>query len=80
MIRVKLVLKYDDEYMPAIIYKACLQEVIEESRIGMRVKTLNNKLLLLLRGNKPSKVAEKLRNILGLINMAEQVALLLEAV
>lgn len=79
MIRVKLILKYEDEWMPRAIFKACLQEAVAEPKSGVNAKIINGKLLLLFKGSKPSKVAERLRNILGLINMAERVVFLLEA-
>lgn len=79
-IRVKLVLKYEDEWMLSAVYKACLQEAAAEPRGRVSVKIVDNRLLLLFKGSKPPKVAERLRNILGLINMAEQAVFLLEAV
>lgn len=79
MIKVKLILKYEDKWMPNAIYRACLQEVVSEPRSGVNAKAVDNKLLLLFKGNKPSKVAERLRNILGLINLMERSIALLEA-
>ncbi|MEM3712036.1 MAG: hypothetical protein QXR97_00630 [Thermoproteota archaeon] len=78
MIRIKLVLKYEDERRPNLIYESCLRDTVTEPNSRVRAKVVSNRLLLLLKGSKPSKVAEKLRNILGLINMVDQAISLLE--
>lgn len=78
MIKVKLILKYGDKWMPHAIYRACLQEAVSEPGSGINAKIIDNKLLLILKGSKPSKVAERLRNILGLINLMERSMALLE--
>ncbi|MCS7138434.1 MAG: hypothetical protein NZ873_00030 [Crenarchaeota archaeon] len=79
LIRVKLVLKYEDEWRPKAIYESCLQEAVKEPKSMIRAKVVNSRLLLLIKGSKPSKVAERLRNILSLIHMVEQVIGVLEA-
>jgi len=78
MIRVKLILKYGDEWVPSAIYRACLQEVVSEPKSGVNAKVVGNKLLLLFKGSKPSKVAERLRNTLHLISLMERSIALLE--
>lgn len=78
MIRVKLALKYEDEWRPRVIYDSCLRDAVGEQKSGLRVRVVSNRILLFLKGNKASKVAERLKNILGLIHMIEQAIIILE--
>jgi|YelNatPaOPRAMG01_1025707.scaffolds.fasta_scaffold169040_1 tRNA threonylcarbamoyladenosine modification (KEOPS) complex Pcc1 subunit len=79
MIRVKIVLKYGDEWTAESLYLTCLKEVVSEPRSGVRARVDGNRLLVLFKSTSPSKMAERIRRILGLLNMAEQAALLLES-
>jgi hypothetical protein len=79
LIRGKLVLKYKNDWMPEAIYKACLHELVIQPESGVRARVKGNKLLLFFKGGKPSKVAERMRNILGLIHTLEGAELLLES-
>jgi len=78
LIRVKLVLKYRDEWRPGAIYRACLRDAVVEPKSGVKARVIGNKILLLIKGSKSSKVAERLKNILGLIHMVEQAITILE--
>jgi tRNA threonylcarbamoyladenosine modification (KEOPS) complex Pcc1 subunit len=79
MIRVKIVLKYADERTAESLYLACLKEVVSEPRSGVRARVNGNRLLVFFKSTSPSKMTERIRRILGLLNMAEQAALLLES-
>lgn len=78
MIRIKLVLKYEDKWRPRAIYRACLRDTVIEPKSGVRARVVDERILLLIRGSKTSKVMERLKNILGLINMVEQAIIILE--
>lgn len=79
MIRVKVVLKYEDEWMTKSLYLACLKEVVSDPRSGIRAKVEGNRLLILFKYTGPSKIAERIKRTLGLLNMAEQTIRLLES-
>ncbi|MGB9717606.1 MAG: hypothetical protein ACPL4E_04095 [Thermoproteota archaeon] len=79
MIRVKIVLKYWDEKVAESLYSACLQEAASEPRSGVRARVEGKRLLLFFKSSSPSKIAERTRSILSLINMAEQAGRILES-
>lgn len=73
MIRVKIILNYVDQRLAESLYLACLQEAVSEPRSGIRAKVNGNRLLLFFESSSPSKIAERIRSILSLLNMAQQV-------
>lgn len=77
MIRVKIILKYEDRWMAESLYRACLQEAVSEPRSGVRARVDGNRLLVFFKSSNPSKIAERIRRFLSLLNMAEQAARLL---
>ncbi|MEM2929486.1 MAG: hypothetical protein QW797_01265 [Thermoproteota archaeon] len=78
MITVKIILKYEDRRMAESLYWACLQEAVSEPRSGVRARIEGNKLLIFFKSSNPSKMAERIRRTLSLLNMAEKAARLLE--
>lgn len=78
MIRVKLVLEYGDRLIAESLYKACLQEPASEPKTGVRAMVKDGRIILFFKASKPSKMAERIRSILSLLNMAEQEAQLLK--
>jgi tRNA threonylcarbamoyladenosine modification (KEOPS) complex Pcc1 subunit len=78
MIRVKLVLEYGDKLMAESLYKVCLQESVSEPKTGIRAIVKDGRLILFFKSSKPSKMAERIRSVLGLLHMAEQEAMLLK--
>lgn len=79
MIRIRIILKYEDGWMTKFLYLACLKEVVSEPKSGVRARVDGNRLLVFFKDTSPSKMAERIRRILGLLNMAEQTVRLLES-
>ncbi|MCX8183462.1 MAG: hypothetical protein N3F08_03480 [Crenarchaeota archaeon] len=73
MIRVKIILNYGDHLAAQSLYLACLQEAVSEPRSGVRARVDGNRLLLFFESSSPSKIAERIRSVLSLLNMAQQV-------
>jgi len=72
LIKVKLILKYESSWFPRAVFNTCLREIVAERKVGVSARVFKNRLLIVFRGSKPSKVAERIRSVLGLVNMVEQ--------
>lgn len=73
MIRVKIILNYGEQQEAEYLYLACLKEAVSEPRFGVRARVDGNRLLLFFESSSPSKIAERIRSVLSLLNMAQQV-------
>lgn len=78
MIRVKIVLNYGDQLEAESLYLACLQEAVSEPRSGVRARVDGNRILLFFESSSLSKTVERIRSVLSLLNMAQQVYSMLE--
>ncbi|MEM3648295.1 MAG: hypothetical protein QW506_03940 [Thermoproteota archaeon] len=78
MIRVKIVLNYGDQLEAESLYLACLQEAVSEPRSGVRARVDGNRILLFFESSSLSKNVERIRSVLSLLNMAQQVYSMLE--
>lgn len=73
MIRVKIILNYVDQREAESLYLACLHEAVSDPRSGLRARVDGNRLLLFFQSSSPSKIAERIRSVLSMLNMAQQV-------
>ncbi|MEM4168955.1 MAG: hypothetical protein QXZ66_01560 [Thermoproteota archaeon] len=73
MIRVKIIINYVDQREAESLYLACLQEAVSDPRSGLRARVDGKGLLLFFQSSSPSKIAERIRSVLSMLNMAQQV-------
>ncbi|MGQ9478425.1 MAG: hypothetical protein ACUVQ0_00160 [Thermoproteota archaeon] len=78
MIRVKILIRCNKD-VAELLYKACLQETVAEGKSRVRVRVGRQGLLVFFKGSKSSKVAESIRNTIGMLQMAEQAVRILES-